>query len=501
MAPFLSLRKISKTFSGVRALREVDLDIESGEVLCLIGENGSGKSTLIKALSGVNKPDSGLIFLKGEAKKGWGPAEAMAAGIEVIYQDFSLFPNLTVVENASLAQAVRTRRRLVDWKDMRATAAEALSRIGADIPLDACAEDLSVAQRQLVAIARALVGNPSLIIMDEPTSALTGREIARLLEIIRQLRAAGVAVIFVSHKLDEIQEVAERIVVMRSGQKVYDHGSSGISRAELVRHMVGRELPERRRIRADDGGKTVLEVSGLGREHYYRNVSFSLRAGEILGVTGSLDSGRTALALSLYGMLPPDRGSVTVGGEPTSLATIREARSLGIGMVPEDRLTEGLFLSCSIGSNLRAGSLPELAGSGGRLDLVRASRFDQEWIDRLAIKTPSAAAAAHTLSGGNQQRVVLGKILARHPRVVVLNGPTIGVDVGSKEEIHRIIETMSAGGAGVIVVSDDMDEIMRLCDRLLVMSGGEIVGELSGEALHHTRPSGDQQKAGTRDDA
>lgn len=493
MAPFLSLQKINKTFSGVHALRDVDFDVEPGEVLCLVGENGSGKSTLIKVLSGVYKPDSGRIVLRDSAKESWGPADATAGGIDVIYQDFSLFPNLTVMENISTAQAVGERRWLVDWKKMRATATAALSRVGADISLDVRAEELSVAQRQLVAIARALVGNPSLIVMDEPTSALTGREIARMLEIIRQLRAAGVAVIFVTHKLEEVQDVAERIVVMRNGEKVYDDRSSQIDRAELVRVMVGRELRDRRRAPPDRVGEPALEVEGLGRAHYYRNISFSLRAGEILGITGQLDSGRTALALSLYGMLQPDEGSIKVDGRPVELATIRNALSFGIGMVPEDRLTEGLFLPCSVGANLSAGNLSSFAGWWGALDRDKIAQFEQQWVDRLGIKPSNPAAIAHTLSGGNQQRVVLGKVLARGPRVVILNGPTVGVDVGSKEEIHRIIEAMSAEGAGVIVVSDDADEILRLCDRLFVMRGGVIVKEIARDALSRAALASDEQ--------
>ncbi|MDR6102229.1 simple sugar transport system ATP-binding protein [Agrobacterium larrymoorei] len=489
MAPFLSLQKISKTFSGVHALRDVDFDIEPGEVLCLLGENGSGKSTLIKTLSGMHKPDSGSILLRGEPQENWGPEQALSAGIEVIYQDFSLFPNLSVMENIGLAEAAGKRRWFASWGTMRRRAKAALARIGTDIPLDKPAEELSVAQRQLVAIARALVGNPSLIVMDEPTSALTLREIGRLLDIIEQLRADGVAVIFVSHKLDEVQRVAQRVIVMRNGEKVHDERAREFDRAALVHRMVGVDIPQDRRDTKTTEGPVVLEVSGLQRANYYRNISFSLREGEILGLTGQLDSGRTALALSLYGMLPPDAGRVVLDGKPVAVDSIRHALASGIGMVPEDRLTEGLFLSRSVGTNLAAGSLSSLSGAFGIIDEDRVDSFGRDWISRLSIKTPNADAMVHTLSGGNQQRVVLGKVLARKPRVVVLNGPTVGVDVGSKEEIHRIIEAMSAEGAGVIVVSDDTDEIIRLCDRLLVMSEGEIVETIAGAELDATRLS------------
>ncbi|WP_319529671.1 sugar ABC transporter ATP-binding protein [uncultured Cohaesibacter sp.] len=489
MTSLVSLQNISKTFSGVKALINVEFDVEPGEVLCLLGENGSGKSTLIKVLSGVHKPDGGQIILRGKAQDSWGPVDALAAGIEVIYQDFSLFPNLSVMENIAMASATKEGSWITKWGRMRKIAQTALDRIGAEIDLDVPAEELSVAQRQLVAIARALVGNPSLIVMDEPTSALTAREIARLLEIIGQVRDEGVAVIFVSHKLDEVQQVAERVVIMRNGEKVHDERGASFDRGEIVRRMVGSDLPDKKHSTADRAGKTVLEVKDLCRASYYRDLSFTLKAGEVLGVTGQLDSGRTALALSLYGMLPPDSGSISLEGQKVELSNIRDALASGIGMVPEDRQTEGLFLSRSVGDNLGAGSLSSLANALGFVQDSKVEEFGNSWIERLSIKTPSASAFVHTLSGGNQQRVVLGKALACAPRVVVLNGPTVGVDVGSKEEIHQIVETMASEGAGVIVVSDDADEIVRLCDRLLVMSGGRITKEIPGEALQASRLS------------
>jgi simple sugar transport system ATP-binding protein len=483
MTAFLSLSAVTKTFAGIRALSDVDLDVAAGEVCCLLGENGSGKSSLIKTLSGVHAPDSGEILIDGEPQRHWRPIDAIAAGIEVIYQDFSLFPNLTVMENIALPRQVAAGRTVVGWKEMERVAVAALARIGVDIDPGRRAEELSVAQRQLVAIARALTGDPRLIVMDEPTSALTSREIARLLDIIGQLKRSGVAVIFVSHKLDEVLEVADRVAVLRNGVKVYDGAEEAFDRDALVRHMVGHDLAARRRHRPEASGEVVLAVEGLGREHYYRDISFELRAGEILGLTGQLDSGRTALALSLYGMLPPEVGTVRVEGRAVALGAIADALSSGLAMVPEDRLTEGLFLPRSVGANLSAGALGGMAGAFGLLDRDRVAAFENDWIGRLSIKTAGADAPARSLSGGNQQRVVLARVLARKPKVVILNGPTVGVDVGSKEEIHAIIETMAAAGAGVLMVSDDTDELIRLSDRLMVMSGGGIAHEIAGADL------------------
>lgn len=483
MSGFLELRSVSKAFDGVQALSAVDLEIKAGEICCLLGENGSGKSSLIKTLSGIYAPDSGEIAVDGVMQRQWRPIDAIHAGIDVIYQDFSLFPNLTVGENLTFPQQVASRRTLVDWRAMREAAARVLRQIDVVLDLDLTVEQLSVAQRQLVAIARTLMRQPRLIVMDEPTSALTANEIENLLRIIGQLRQRGVSVLFVSHKLDEVVRVAEHVVVLRNGCKVFEQHASRARRIDLVRHMVGRDLPEGNTRRVGLRGDVLLEARGLGRRGYYRDLSFKLHAGEILGVTGQLDSGRTALALSLYGMLPPDAGELFVHGSAVRLNRVSTALANGIALVPEDRLTEGLFLPRSVGANISAAILPDLRTRWGLLDARRRVAEQVEWLRRLSIKAAGLEVPVSTLSGGNQQRVVLAKALARRPRIVVLNGPTVGVDVGSKDEIHGIIEDLGAEGLGVILVSDDGEELQRLCDRVLVMTRGRIAEIVSGDAL------------------
>jgi simple sugar transport system ATP-binding protein len=484
--PLISFQNVTKHFAGVTALDGVSFDISAGEVCCLLGENGSGKSTLIKTLSGVHAPDEGNILIDGKGVGAWAPADVLSAGIEVIYQDFLLFPNLTVVENICLLSQLSSHRRIVDWTGMTRRAVEVLDRMGVSIPLHARVEEISVAQRQLVAIARALLGRPRLIVMDEPTSALSAQEIARLLAIIEELRGDGVAVIFVSHKMDEVMRVAKHVVILRSGRKVFDGPAVELTRASIIAHMVGKEVEEDRLRAGHRGhaGEMVLELRNLTRARYFKNVSLSVRHGEILGVTGQIDSGRTALALALYGLLPPDSGEIRVEGKLVRLNRIRDALNVGIGLVPEDRLTEGVLLARSVGANLTAGIMARFGNVFGLLDRTRVAEFQRDWVARLAIKTDGTEVPVSSLSGGNQQRVVLARALARKPKVVVLNGPTVGVDIGSKAGIHAIIEELSATGVGVIVISDDTDELLRLSDRIVIMDCGRVRHELSGDAVN-----------------
>jgi simple sugar transport system ATP-binding protein len=477
------LRDISKAFAAVQALDGVSVGIEAAEILCIAGENGSGKSTLVKLLAGVVKPDAGTIEVDGRARPDWNPIEAVRAGVEIIYQDFSLFPNLTVAENISFNHELSQRRRLVHWPQARRTAQQALDKVGVSIPFDAFVEQLSVADKQVVAIARALVQGARLIAMDEPTTALTEREVQALFAIVRRLKADGVAVIFISHKLPEIFAICERIVVLRNGRKVADGPVDSFDVASLSRHMLGRTLEQHAGARGHEPGPELLRVESLGRDAQFEDVSFSLRAGEVLGITGLLGSGRTALAKALFGLAPADRGRILVAGHPVRVASPPDAIRLGIGYVPADRLTEGLFLPQSIARNIAVGSLDRLSGPAGVVSRGRTRALADEWVQRLHLVTPDPELPASSLSGGNQQRVVLARWLATAPRILILNGPTVGVDVGSKADIHAIIARLAADGMGVIVISDDIPELLAACDSILVMQSGRVTEQVARAAV------------------
>lgn len=479
--PFIVFSGVSKSYAGVQALEDVGFAIAPGDAVCLAGENGSGKSTLIKILAGVERPDAGRIRIDGAGVTALTPRQAAAAGIQVIFQDFSLFPNLTVAENIAFSEELGHRRWLFRRRRVRETAGRALARVGVEIGLDAPVETLSVAHKQLVAISRALASDARLIIMDEPTTALTEREVRSLLAIIRRLKADGVAVLFVSHKLAEVLEVCETVVVLRNGRKVAEGPASEFNAAALTRHMTGREVAGSPPPPLAATAPVLMRVEGLAKRGAFTDVSFALRAGEVLGVSGLLGSGRTQLAKALFGLIAPDAGTVTVGGRPVPLGDPLAAVAAGIGYVPEDRLTEGLFLTQSIARNVAVGRL-DAHGGRGLLDLGGLWGEASDWLSRLSIAAPRAEAPVRTLSGGNQQRVVLARWLARGPRVLVLNGPTVGVDVGSKSDIHGIVRRLAESGLGVVVISDDLPELIETCNRILVMKAGRITEEIAGSA-------------------
>jgi simple sugar transport system ATP-binding protein len=479
LAPLVSMTGVTKTYAGITALAEVDFTIHPGEAVCLAGENGSGKSTLIKLLAGVERPDCGTIELDGSTHASMTPTAAAAAGIAVIFQDFSLFPNLSVAENIAFGAELAARVKFVRGRQIRALAARMLDRVGVPMDLDAPVERLPVAHKQLVAICRALASEARLIVMDEPTTALTDREVRALLDIIRRLKADGVAVIFVSHKLAEVLEVSERVVVLRNGRKVAEGPASEFDARSLTRHMTGRDLSVTGPAPLAPSAPVLLAVEGLSKPGTFEGVSFSLRAGEVLGISGLLGSGRTGLAKALFGLVRPDRGRLVLDGREVALGDPLHAARAGIGYVPEDRLTEGLFLTQSILRNVGVGRV-EAHSRGSLLDLGSLTADAKNWLTRLRVKAPDPAAPVRSLSGGNQQRVVLARWLARAPRVLILNGPSVGVDVGSKAEIHSIIADLAAHGLGVIVISDDLPELLATCHRILVMVEGRIVEDIPG---------------------
>lgn len=477
MEHVIAVRGVSKAFAGVQALDNVSLEIAPGEIHCLAGENGSGKSTLIKVISGVHAPDAGTVELGGEQLAKLSPRAAIAGGVQVIYQDFSLFPNLSVLENLALPAEVSAGRTFVNWRRMRSVAAAALAKIDVDIDLDARVGALSVAQKQLVAISRALMSDAKLIIMDEPTTALTKREVSALFEIILGLKARGIATLFVSHKLEEVFEISERFTIIRNGKHVITCLPEELDHKKFSYFMTGREFDESRFTPELSAAGPVLEVSALTSAGAFEDVDLALRPGEILGITGLLGSGRTELALALFGAYGIDSGVIKIDGAPVTFDGVRSAIAHGIGYVPEDRLTEGLALERSIGSNIVIAEIDAFVNAGA-LNQKRVTAEARRWIDELRIATPNAENAVSTLSGGNQQRVVLAKWLATQPRVLILNGPTVGVDIGSKHDIHRVLRELAATGLAVIIISDDIPEVLQNCNRVLVMNAGRIMREL-----------------------
>ena len=482
-SPFITIEHVSKAFAGVQALSDVGFQIGAGEAVCLAGENGSGKSTLIKLLAGAERPDSGRITIDGRAHASLNPRSSVAAGIQVIFQDFSLFPNLSVAENIAFSAELTAGRKLVHKADIRRTAQAALERVGVSINLDARVESLAVADKQLVAICRALVSDARLIIMDEPTTALTDREVRSLLGIIRRLKADGVAVLFVSHKLAEIFEVCEKIVVIRNGHLVVDGAAAAFDLDSLAYHMTGRHFAATAPAQPTKELPQILSVKGLHRNGSLQDINFSLTAGEVLGISGLLGSGRTELAKALFGLMEVDGGEITVNGQPVTIGSPGDAIGAGIGYVPEDRLTEGLFLSQSIARNIAVGRLDAHAGAAGFIDQGGLAAEIDDWLRRLKVVAASPEAPVKSLSGGNQQRVVLARWLATAPKILILNGPTVGVDIGSKTDIHQVIASLSESGIGVIVISDDIPEVLATCHRILVMKGGRIVEEIAGGAI------------------
>jgi len=479
----LRVEHISKNFAGVTALDDVSFSIDKGESMCLVGENGSGKSTMIKIISGVYTADEGKITINGNQYKKITPLESMHEGIQVIYQDFGLFPNLTVAENISISELLSTGKKLVNWNQVRELAQSGLDKIGVSIPLDAIAGTLSTADRQLIAITKAILADARLIIMDEPTTALTRREIEALFKIIQDLNEQGIAIIFVSHKLNEVRQISQRTVILRNGKKVLDQDAEKLDIKTIEYQMTGREI-DTSSIKYSHPAKTsqpLLKVEKLYLANGFFDLSFELYKNEVLGITGLLGSGRTELALSLFGQLPADSGKIIIDGEEVPIRNIFDATSRGLGYVPEDRIREGLFLPHSITDNIAVSIIDTLTTTASFIDSQAKENLAEEWIEKLNVKTPTGDLPAQSLSGGNQQRLVLAKWLAHNPKILILNGPTVGVDVGSKSEIHELIRSLARKGMGILMISDDIPELMQTCNRILLMRRGKIVNEFIRE--------------------
>ncbi|MBN9073648.1 MAG: sugar ABC transporter ATP-binding protein [Rhizobiales bacterium] len=482
----LDLANVSKSFGGVRALKGVDFTVRAGEIHCLAGENGSGKSTLIKLVSGVHAPDpGGRILMNGTAYERLTPPQARREGIQVIFQDLALFPNLSVAENIAFDHVLDGYASPVPLRRMRRTARAILDRLGFGIDLDAEVGRLSIAQRQIVAICRGLAADARLLFMDEPTASLTGREVDALLGLVERLRRDGLSIVFVSHRLDEVLGIADRVTVLRDGACVGVYPTQGMSGRRLAELMTGLTIEPGIVARAvpDD---PVLRVAGLTRRGEYEDIAFMLRKGEVFGIVGPLGAGRTELALTLFGMNRPHAGTIEIAGRLVRFSDNRAAIAAGIAYLPEDRLTQGLNLPQPVGDNIVLSILDRLKRAFGFIPPKARRGIPAAWVERLKIKVPSLDHPVQTLSGGNQQRVVLAKWLATAPRVLILDSPTVGVDIGNKKGIYELIREIARDGVAVILITDEASEAFSTCDRVARMDGGRMIeqvvpGEISEE--------------------
>ncbi|MHC5705696.1 sugar ABC transporter ATP-binding protein [Streptomyces sp. ICN441] len=476
----LRIEGIRKTFPGVVALDGVDFDLRRGEVHVLLGENGAGKSTLIKTLSGACTPDAGRILAGGEEVHIKSAQDSERLGIATIYQEFVLVPDLSVAENIFLGRQPR-RFGMVDRKRMEADAEELLARVGVNVSPRARVRELGIARRQMVEIAKALSLDARVLIMDEPTAVLTTEEVERLFAIVRQLRADGVGVVFITHHLEEIAALGDRVTVIRDGRTVGQVPAS-TAEDELVRLMVGRPIEQQYPRETAEAGAALLTVEGLTRDGVFHDVSFEVRAGEVVGIAGLVGAGRTEVVRAVFGADPYDKGTVKAGGAAVKPHDVNAAMAAGIGLVPEDRKGQGLVLDASVEENLGLVTMRQ-ATRAGLVDLGRQREAAARIANRLGVRMAGPGQQARTLSGGNQQKVVIGKWLLADTRVLILDEPTRGIDVGAKVEIYRLVNELTAAGAAVLMISSDLPEVLGMSDRVLVMAQGRIAGELpAGEA-------------------
>ena len=478
----IELKHVNKHYGGVHALKDIDFDLNRGEIHCLIGQNGCGKSTMIKVISGVIDVDEGSeVILDGRKSGGGSARQAMNNGVRVIYQDLSLFPNLTVAENIAFDRHVDKSVKGVSWTQIYQKAEEVIDRMHIELNLESLAEELSIADRQLVAIARALATNAKILIMDEPTSSLTRKEVNVLFSIIKSLQEKGMTIMFVSHKLDEIIEIAERITVMRDGQMISTFENKDVDETNLAHLISGQQITYQQDF-VEHGDEEVLRIENLSCGKQYRDVSFSVKKGEILGIIGLLGAGRTELASSIFGMNPPESGKILLHGREVNFRNNREAIASRIAYVPEDRLLQGLVLNQSV-ENTIISIIQKLKNKLGMIDKKECRAITQRWIDELRIKSASPEINASAMSGGNQQKIVISKWLSTEPEVLILDQPTNGIDIAAKNTIYELIRELSRQGMSIIMISDEAAEIYYNCPRALVMHKGKIVKELDCSAI------------------
>ena len=490
MGDIMELRNISKSFPGVKALSNMQLKLQEGEVHAVVGENGAGKSTLMKIITGVYHQDEGDIVLRGEVTKMKDPNEAYAKGIAIIYQETSLFTDMTVLENMFLGH--ETTKKLfgfinyIDYKSMRKRAKETFKKLGMEVDLDAYVKDLGVASKQMVEIAKALTYDADILILDEPTAALTNKEVKALFSIINRLKSENVSMLYISHRLEEVFEIADRVTVIRDGEYVQTAKTTDVETSQLISWMVGRTLDNLYpKVDVEIGGP-VLEVRNISQAGVIDGMSLTLNKGEIIGIAGLAGSGRTELAHALVGFTKIDSGEVLYEGQPIRLKNYTEALEKGIVYVSEDRKEKGLVIDMSIKENI---SMPilKLLSKFSFINRAKENDLADEYVEKLSIKAPHADFIIDNLSGGNQQKVSVAKALANLPKVLILDEPTRGVDVGSKSEIHRIMSGLAAEGLSIIMISSDLPEIIGMSDRVYVTKMGQIVGELDKREISQER--------------
>ncbi len=484
MTDILELRQLAKSYPGVAALKPFDLSFRRGEVHALLGENGAGKSTLIKLITGAVRADSGSVVLDGEDLSGLDPAGTLSRGIAAIYQEFSLFPDLTVAENVFFGRQI-TRRGLVDRPLMEAETARILHDLGTDVSPRALARNLSVGHQQMVELAKSVSRNARVLIMDEPTAPLTNREVGFLYEVVARLKARGVTIIYISHRLKEIFDLCDRVTVLRDGNLVETLDTAATDEAELVRLMVGRTVDRSHPASTARRGKVLLEARGL-RSDKVHAVSHSVRSGEILGLAGLVGAGRTETARLIFGADPRAGGEIRVDGKAVDIRSPRQAIAAGIGLIPEDRKRQGVLLNQSVTFNAVFAALARVSPglfADAKAERAAATRMR----DQLQIKTPNLGQLVSRLSGGNQQKVVLAKWLLTDSRVLIFDEPTRGIDVGAKEEIYALMRRLSDRGAAIIMISSEMPELLGMSDRILVLAQGRIAGELSHDQFDQER--------------
>jgi simple sugar transport system ATP-binding protein len=479
----LIANNIYKSFGAVQALKNVSFEVAPAQIHCLVGENGSGKSTFVKLIAGVYPPDRGEIIINGYKYTKCTVRDSIREGVQVIYQDLSLFPHMSVAENIATNRLIVQNKRLVDWREIQNIAQEQLDKIGVSIDLKEPVDNISIANRQLVAICRALSMDAKILFMDEPTTALTKHEVNRLISIVLDLKKKGISVVFISHKLNEVMEVADQVAIFRDGEKVGDFPSYEVNEKTLIYYMTGRKVEYSRYVRKNEGEEPVLEVKGFTRKGNYSDVNLKVRKGDILGIIGPMGAGRTELAMTLFGLNPQDSGKIIMEGKECRFTSPDQASKSGISLVPENRQAQGCFMGKSITDNVCSTILEMVSKALGLLDTKLMDNKAQDTVKELRIVTENVSTEVQNLSGGNQQKVVLGKWITTLPKVLILDSPTVGVDVGSREEIYERIQHFAAQGVGIIFISDEISEILANCNELLVMRSGKVVAYLDSADL------------------